>query len=49
MLLHASAHTTILPPVESQYQQYQQYAEDDQPNLQITHLKIPRRLRRPSI
>lgn len=46
MLLHAAAHPAVLPPVETQYQQYQQYAEDDQPNLQITHLKIPRRQRR---
>ncbi|MCY1364868.1 hypothetical protein D9M69_516900 [compost metagenome] len=49
MGLHLAPDAPVLPPVESQHQQYQQDAEGNQPDLQITHVSIPRRnARRPS-
>ena len=38
MGLHLAPDTPVLPPVESQHQQYQQYAQGYQPDLQITHV-----------
>ncbi|MNI45960.1 hypothetical protein D3C73_1004020 [compost metagenome] len=42
MALHLAPDAPVLPPVESQHQQYQQDAQGNQPDLQITHVYIPR-------
>lgn len=38
MALHLAPDPAVLPPVEAQHQQYQQDAQGNQPDLQITHV-----------
>jgi len=38
MALHLAADAAVLPPIEAQHQQYQQDAQGNQPDLQITHV-----------
>ena len=37
LLLHLSAYTPVLPPIEQQHQEDEHYAQQDQTDLQITH------------